>query len=359
MKRVIYFLTFIFIISSFIACERDEDKATIANPGIPGSLTVLSKAVYLLEIDSAAKVFETFEWTDADFGFDASITYKVQMDVKGYNFENPVTIVTVNNAYTGSAKVGDVNKVLLDKQQEPEVPVQVEFRVQASVSPNAEPIYSDVREVTIKPYQTVFPPIYILGQATGVRDSIEIRSFAPSKYYSIAYLTTGQNFRLFKTSEPTSDSYNYSFFTGFISDSLVDAGDLDQNYRLTTPTGYYAIGVNLKTKTLDVDKVEEPVLFMTGQALGGWDWTTNYVKLTWQSHGIFTAETEFAQGEAFRFFKQADWGDSYNYVSFVSVTPLLTNANDGDKNFKVVGASGLYKITCNLLDLTVTMEAAD
>jgi starch-binding outer membrane protein SusE/F len=359
MKRIIYFLSFIFIISSFIACERDEDKVTIADPGTSGSLNNLSKTSYLLELDSASKVFDSFEWTEADFGFDASITYKVQMDLKSNHFSSPVTLFSVNNAYTGSAIIGDVNKALLDKQQEPEVPVDVEFRVEASVNPHADPIYSNVREVSIIPYQTVFPPIYILGAATGVRDSIEVRSFAPSKYYTIAYLTTGQNFRLFKTSEPTSDSYNYSFFTGFISDSLVNAGDADENYRLTTPTGYYAISVNLKTKTLDVDKVDEPVLYMTGQALGGWDWTTNYVKLSWQSHGIFTAETNFAQGESFRFFKQADWGDGYNYPSFGSVTPLLTNANDGDKNFKVVGATGMYKITCNLLDLTVTMEAAD
>ena len=53
--------------------------------------------------------------------------------------------------------------------------------------------------------------------------------------------------------------------------------------------------------------VDEPVLFMTGAALGGWDWTTIMYKLTWKSNGIFQATTEFAV-ETFRFFQQAGWG---------------------------------------------------
>ncbi len=61
----------------------------------------------------------------------------------------------------------------------------------------------------------------------------------------------------------------------------------------------------------------------------------------------------------FRFFQQAGWGASYNYPWFAggSVTALLVNANDGDSNFKFVGTPGNFKITVNLIDKIITMEA--
>jgi hypothetical protein len=116
----------------------------------------------------------------------------------------------------------------------------------------------------------------------------------------------------------------------------------------------------MTTKSVAMASVAEPVLFATGGALGGWDWTTNYVQLTWKSNGIFQMTTDFS-ADIFRFFKQAGWGAGYSYPDFAggSVTPLLElNPNDGDNNFKFVGTPGLYKVTVNLIDKIITMETA-
>jgi len=74
---------------------------------------------------------------------------------------------------------------------------------------------------------------------------------------------------------------------------------------------------------------------------------------------VWEATTTFMSTGAFRFFAQTGWATSYNYPYFDggTVTTLLINANDGDKNFKVV-TSGTYKITINLTDKIVSMEAA-
>ena len=100
-------------------------------------------------------------------------------------------------------------------------------------------------------------------------------------------------------------------------------------------------------------------LHMTGAALGGWDWTTNNVQLTEVSTNVFEATTDFENGQAFRFFGQADWGPlGYNYPFFKTVDPLFEDALDGDNNFKFIGTTGTYKVTVDLNSNTVTMQSA-
>jgi hypothetical protein len=184
----------------------------------------------------------------------------------------------------------------------------------------------------------------------------EVRSSAPNVYQTVAKFFNNETFRFFKQTDWSPTSYNFPYFTGTVSNLFENANDGDKNFKFTGTTGFYKITVNMTTKSVSMEAVAEPVLYATGAALGGWDWTTNYIQLTWKSNGIFQATTDFAV-ETFRFFKQAGWGDSYNYPWFAggTVSPLFVNANDGDSNFKFVGTPGSYTITVNLLDKTVTM----
>ncbi|MBN2612702.1 MAG: SusE domain-containing protein [Bacteroidales bacterium] len=353
------------LIMVFFSCEKDEDRVVIKSDITPNTFTALSSDSFVLVMDEAANVFQSFAWTDVDFGFDVAKTFKIQIDSTGKNFANAVDVSTVNNLYASSINIGDFNKVLLDMGIEPDAPVELDFRVVTIINDNVDPVYSNVVSAVVTPYATVFPPIYMCGAATGGWDwtkDVELRSFAPSKYYTIAYFINNETFRFFKQRDWGPTSYNYPYFDGgIVTDSMENASDGDQNFKILSPTGYYAITVDLKNKTVDFDAVDEPDMYMTGAALGGWDWSDNFVKMTWKKHGVYEAETEFINGEAFRFFDQADWGPtSYNYPYFPagSVDELFENANDGDKNFKFVGTTGMYKITVNFLDLTVTLEEA-
>jgi hypothetical protein len=313
-------------------------------------------------MDNAANVFQTFNWTGVDYGFDAAANYKLQVDSAGKGFASAIDVLSGANIFTGAISIGDFNKILLNMGQEPGTPVNLEFRVVTTINSNVNPVYSNSVSGVVTPYATSFPPIYMCGAATGGWDwtkGVEVRSTAPSVYFTIAYFINNETFRFFKQAN-WGDGYNYPFFNGgFVSDSLADALDGDNNFKVLAPTGYYAVTVNTKKKIVDLDAVDEPVLFMTGAALGGWDWDTHFVKLTWKSYGIFEAEAGFISGESFRFFKQAGWGDAYNYPFFAdgSVDALFEDALDGDNNFKFIGTTGDYKITVNLLDLIITMEA--
>lgn len=119
-----------------------------------------------------------------------------------------------------------------------------------------------------------------------------------------------------------------------------------------------------ETYTFNVTAADGPQMevFMTGGALGGWDWTDNFVEMSWVSGNTFEATTEFIKDEAFRFFAQQDWNpDSYNFPYFIdnggSVDELLVDAEDGDNNFQFTGETGDYKITVDFDAFTVEMEA--
>lgn len=364
MRKISIISILFFGMIALFSCEKEENKALLKQTVSPNTLNSLSAPSFVLVLEDAANEFQSFTWTAVDFGFDASVVYKVQADLKDSGFSNPVDVVSVTNKTTASITVNDFNKILLNKELEPETASDIEFRVVAIVSTHVDPVYSNVVEASVTPYATTFPPIYMCGAATGGWDwskGVEMRSSAPSVYQTIAYFLSGETFRFFKQPDWGPVSYNYPYFDGgVVSDSLENAMDGDQNFKFLAPTGYYNIMVNLKTKIVTLQPVDEPVMFMTGAALGGWDWSTNYVQMTWKSNGIFEATTDFLNGETFRFFAQKDWGPtSYNYPYFPegSVDPLFENANDGDKNFKFVGATGTFKITLNMLDNTVVMEA--
>jgi hypothetical protein len=365
MKKII--LTLLIITTLFaVSCEKDKENVVIKSNVESFDLGNLSASTIVLLLDNANNNFQTFSWSVPDYGFDAVVSYVLQFDKKTNNFSSPVDLATVTHATTTTIKIGDMNRLMLAANMAPEVAVDIQFRVKATINSAVEPVFSDISEAKITPYATTFPPIYMTGEATGgwnwdLYTYKELKSSAPNVYETIGYFVNDKAFRFFKQVGWGPVSYNYPYFTGTVSPLFVNANDGDLNFKFTGTTGYYKVTVNMTTKSVSMESVAEPVLFATGAALGGWDWSTNFIQLTWKSNGIFQSTTDFISGETFRFFGQAGWGPiGYNYPWFAggSVSPLFENANDGDKNFKFIGTTGNFKVTVNLIDKIVTMEAA-
>ena len=317
-------LIIVLLVVFFMSCEKDKENVTIKDPVSGNNLNPLSATSFVLSRDNADEIFQEFSWNATDFGFPAVVTYTVQADKKSNNFSTPLDVVTVTNALKASVKVGDLNEILLGAELDPEVESDIQFRVKSEVNPNVPDVFSDVADVKITPYAVTFPPIFMTGAATGgwnwdLYVYKELRSSAPNVYETIGHFISGEAFRFFKQANWDPTSYNYPYFTGTVSNLFENANDGDSNFKFTGTTGYYKVTVDMNSKSVSMEAVDEPVLFMTGAALGGWDWTGNQVKLTWKSNGIFEATTEFAL-ETFRFFKQEGWGDGYNYPYFADGT---------------------------------------
>lgn len=362
MKNIKIFLLFILAACSLMACEEDITKATLKADVAANELQEPSSETYVLVMDDKDEVMETFEWTAVDFGFDASVNYTLQFDVAGNDFENAVDIITVNNRLDAAVKVGAFNELLLGAGFTPEELTQIEIRVIAEVNNNVEAVSSNIRTIDVSSYATSFPPIW--GMGAGLKgwgpwpaNAVEWQSSEYKKYSTIAYFTNGQAFRWFAQLDWNPTSYNYPFFTS-VSPVFENAADGDSNLKVAGATGWYKVDVDLAAKTVAAEAVAEPVMYMTGAGIGGWDQpgTGASIKMTYIKPGVFQADASFISGETWRFFGQANWGPvSYNYPFFESVPDYFENAGDGDSNFRVVGASTSGKVTVDINTKTVTL----
>ncbi len=352
-NKILILITFLGVFFC-TSCSDDTAKPTVKSAPAPNELQAPSASPYVLTLDQKQNTFEIFKWTPIDFGFPASVTYTVQIDVASNNFHSAIAVAS-SNTLDAAITVGDMNTKLLDLGLIPEEAADIDIRIASSVVDNGPLGYSNVRTITVTPYATSFPSIYAMGDAWQ-GNGIEVPSSVFKKYETLALFTNGTTFQLFEQRDLGAPSFNYPFFTT-VDPLLENSNDDNASFKFIGTTGWYKINLDFKTKTIVMATVDEPVLYMTGAALNGWNWDPGTpVKMNFVKPGVFEATATF-KVQTFRFFAQADWGPaSYNYPFFTSVDSKFENANDGDKNLKFTGTPGSYKITVDLNAKAVTMN---
>jgi hypothetical protein len=156
MKKILIFLSFLVIASAFTSCKKDLEKITMLKSITANVLSPLTSNSFVLNRDSAAKNFQTFNWTTIDYGFATPISYTVQVDRKKNKFSAPFDVVTVSNLLKGSINVGDFNKILLNMGIATDVADTLVFRVKAVINSKVTPVYSNPDTALVTPYATVF-----------------------------------------------------------------------------------------------------------------------------------------------------------------------------------------------------------
>ncbi|MBX2897694.1 MAG: SusE domain-containing protein [Cyclobacteriaceae bacterium] len=361
MKTLKQFLVALIILGAFTGCEDDSIKAVVKSDVSPNVLQTPASTSFVLTLDNKDTNFTTIGWTATDFGFPASVTYTLEADKAGNNFVDAVSLATTTSL-SAALNVGATNDILLGMGLVPEEPTQVQLRIVSTINAKIDPVYSNNITVTLSAYATSFPPIW--GMGAGLKgwgpwpaNAVEWQSSEFRKYETIAYFTNGETFRWFGQLDWGPVSYNYPYFTT-VSPVFVNGNDGDSNLRVAGASGWYRVGVDLGAKTVTATAVDEPVMYMTGAGIGGWDQpgTGVSIKMTYIKPGVFQADANFISGADWRFFAQANWGPvSYNFPFFTSVPDYFGNANDGDSNFRVLGASGTKKVTVNINEKTVTL----
>ncbi|MEX2234040.1 MAG: SusE domain-containing protein [Cyclobacteriaceae bacterium] len=191
--------------------------------------------------------------------------------------------------------------------------------------------------------------------------------FPASVSYELQIDRASNNFsdpvEVFSTNSKTAD-VKVGAFNDFLLGlglSPEEAADIDIRVVSTISDKVSPVISNKQTITVTPYATSFPPIYGMGAGLKGWGpWPDNAVE--WQSSEFKKYETiaYFTNGQAFRFFAQLDWGPtSYNYPFFSSVDPVFENANDGDSNLKVAGATGWYRVNVDLAGKTVTALAVD
>ena len=312
------------------SCAKDEIGPMLSdNPVVPVLTTPASGSLIMLTEAEAATLVQ-FEWTAADYGFDAAVTYTVQIDKAGNDFTKGIDLFK-STGLTGSVAYGVLNNMLVANGFPDGVASDIMVRVKASISSAVPLIYSAPVSVAVQPYLVVinYPFLRVPGSYQGWDPSnvtTIIYSMKSDNKYE-GYMWFADAGTEFKYTETPDWSVNWGD-TG--ADGTLDAsGD---NLK-AGDAGMYKLNVNLNDKTHQFVKTDWGLI---GSATaGGWDTDVN---MTWDAtNGVLTVTVDLVVGDI-KFRANDDWA---------------INLGDNDTNLSLeyggsdipVGEAGNYTIT--------------
>ncbi len=319
MKKIAIFLIAILGIAFITSCKKDEVKAYLStSTTIPiitdglsnNSTVVLNKA----NKDAMINVV----WTAAKYGFNASVTYTLQMDKKGNNFASAVNLgspssTVLSRTYTFSMLTNDLNNKLLTFQADPENPVaiDVEFRIKAFINDNVDLIYSPVVSASYTPYYIpiIYAKIYVPGgyqSASGYTSD-----WSPDKAPFLASLKSDGKYEGY-VNFATTGEYKITMFPAWVDGSNYGAGTTAGSLSTTggnlviPAIGYYKINVNTNESSISLLKTTWGVI---GSATAnGWNGDQN---MTYDpTTKLWTITTDLTAGEI-KFRANGAWDLNY------------------------------------------------
>ncbi|QUR44843.1 hypothetical protein FQN58_17290 [Bacteroides xylanisolvens] len=154
----------------FSACDSDLDKVYYnESEATPAVLSGIADT-YVLDANKAQTTAIEFKWTNPQAGYAAQITNSLQMDLKGKNFGNAITLYSSTEEGPYNITTQDLNSKIMKLFQSYEMEVTVEpydfeFRIASSISDAADSFYSNVESTQITPFigDPEYPKVYLPG----------------------------------------------------------------------------------------------------------------------------------------------------------------------------------------------------
>jgi hypothetical protein len=261
-NKILIILTMGMFLASCLVPDEEKDPVVMLKGGpsltAPGTITLTE--------ENADQNITGFTWTAADFGYPAGVTYTLQVDAAGNNFENAFSLLTTNGM-SASFKVSDLNNKMLTFGLPGDWTSSVEFRVISSVSEYVDPQVSNVIPSSITTYDVVvdYPKLYVPGSYQG---------WDPSNVNTVVYSVKNNGIYQGYVWFPD-ESTKFKFTPAPNWDS--DWGDTGADGTLdvkgtdieVTGSGYYRLIANINTLTYSVLKTHWGLI---GDATpGGWD----------------------------------------------------------------------------------------
>jgi hypothetical protein len=279
------------------ACKKDEDMAT-TNGGTSNTLSSTTTTLTLTR-DQAEDTVVTFDWAATDFGYNAAITYTLQLDVQGNDFANAKEIALpaglLSKSYTGV----DFNAVLLSMNLTTGADTTIEARIKSEISTAVAPVYSNVLTLTVNPYPLV-SYIYLPGAYQGwePKTADSLKSPTSNGIYTGVINFTAGNLDFKVTPEKDWDVAYGSSGEGTISTS---GGNI-----AAPAAGSYQVTVDLNANTIAFT----PTLWsIIGDGTpGGWDADTD---MTFDNGTQTWSVTVPLTAAHLKFRLNHDWGTNY------------------------------------------------
>ncbi|WP_456459014.1 SusE domain-containing protein [Reichenbachiella sp.] len=260
----------------FGACEEEMDKVMISSDPVSPVLTGPGADAFDFVLADKDETIE-FSWEESDFGFDASISYTVEVATDDA-FTNKVEIVTAEGS-SAAALVDDVNTSLLGLGLSIGELATVHVRVLATVNDNVEALASGSSSYETTPYETIYPLIYVPGAYQGWNpggDIGRLYSYGFNSLYEgiIRITTTVENNGQFKVTPEA--SWDVAWGGSLTASGANYSGTTDGGDNFVVIPGTYIFKVDVNAQTIDLEATDDWGIIGSSTA-GGWDNDTDLV----------------------------------------------------------------------------------
>jgi starch-binding outer membrane protein SusE/F len=358
------------------ACKKDG-KLVTSNGGKAGTLTASVTTLVLdkTKLNDTTSVI-TFNFTAPNYGYSAAVTNTLQIDAVGDNWANPTSATLGVKTYSQGYSVVNFNSLLLKLNLKGGATSQVQVRVMHSLSSTVAPIYSNVVNLTVTPFNLA-SFIYVVGgyqlYTPANADSL-LSATDNGVYVGVVPFTAGSgadgtnaNFKVILNKQNFTGNYGWAntttlgATTGFPAATTVEAitqassqgnlfaGSGATDDALTQIFSNY-ITLDLNKNTISLTPTQWSVV---GDATpGGWpnssgpqsdtDMKFNNGTQTW------SVVVKLGVG-GIKFRLNHDWGLNYGSVT---VPGTLDTANN---NNIAITTAGTYLVTVDIAHLTYTL----
>lgn len=367
-------LIVVLFLGNITACNDDNGVILPEESNDVLTLSVTSNELVLNEKE-ASNAFD-FNWTTgSNHGTGASIEYIFQLDKKGNDFSNAVTINMGKAVYTKSYTYSTLNDLLLNQWSLGyNESGTLESRVIAIIASDlVNPDTSGIVEVNFTTYEPVTAELYMIGSATeagwDIANAIEMEpdNNDPTVFTFTGTLSKG-TFK-FPVNQNTDWGQDMYMRDTTVSDSskmyLHRGGNADDSQWEINNGGTYTITVNLLDLTIEIQKYEGftlDALYIIGDATEvGWD-IGNAIELSKNPDNTnqFIFDGVLVPGDfKFPLNRNTDWGQDMfmrDPTSADSSKIYLHNGGDSDDNKWTITKKGWYRVIVDVSELTISIE---
>jgi len=251
----------------FASCKKEGTLAT-SNGGKAGTLSASASTLILdkTKLNDPSTII-SFNFTQADYGFSATVTNALQIDSMGDNWKKPFSVILSANKLTAGYSTADFNNLILKLNLAGGAVGQVQVRIAHSISTAITPVYSNVINLTVTPFDLT-SYLWVPGayQGWSPPSAPQLVSPVSNNIYSAIVNFTGADLTFKVTSEADWNGTNYGAGSG--AGTISSTGG-----NLTAPAdGGLLVTVNLTANTITF----LPEWSIIGDATpGGWGGDTN------------------------------------------------------------------------------------
>jgi len=336
---------------AFSSCEKDEVK-TVLNVGTAPTLTATPTTVVLLQANANNNAVKFTYTTDASFGFDAAVTYVLQISKGGTNFASAST------TEVGLSKVAPLEKtfkvVEFNRELLKIIPygtaTPVEVRVKATVATAAPPLYSNVVTMTCTAYRDLI--IYTYPDAMNIAGNFQ--GWSPGSAPQIVKKNNGgysgyEGYIVFNDPSPQfkmvkGNDWSAGDFGSAGGNNLGNGGP-----NLTLPSGGAGVAGYWRIRA-DLTASPSPGQWFwtkinTWGIIGEFNgWSTSAPMTFNASTGVWSITRDMPAGK-FKFRANDDWGINFGDKDPADFKPEYGDAGGADI---VISAAGNYTISLDL-----------